>query len=275
MNVDWSAGETAFYEELLSRRPAFATVASTHVPANTGHGFRVDAGQAFRFVMTEGVQIVDACMFNATNVEEHYDASTQFRVEGSFITRLTRIWGNPPLSRALATVLVDTVRWTDSPRGFRDHKCYGGHCNPHHWAMYSAGRVRTCYDNLRAAVEMLGLNQRHIHDNMNLFERMAMDPYTGRHLHAQSDAQRDDYLEFYAEVPLLVAVSLCPMGDGSIPPDLVTPETWQSHDPPVRPIQIQVLDTGQPPIDRSGSYGDASVPDEPGVRSRVARARQR
>ena len=57
---------------------------------------------------------------------------------------------------------------------------------------------------------MLGLGQQHIHDNVNLFQRGGYDPFTGAHLIDQSDARAGDHIEFYAELDLLVSVSICP-----------------------------------------------------------------
>lgn len=232
-----------FYGRLLSARPSFKLL-ETHRPPGTGYGFRVQAGQAFRLSMVEGPQILDVDIFNAQDVTEHYAAGAQFHIEGTLVSRFTRIWGTPPKSRPLATVIADSVRWRDNAGSLRDHKSYGGHCHPHHWVLFAGRHPRTCYDNLRAGLAMLGLSQRHIHDNLNLFEKMGMDPYTGQHTHAKSDAEAGDYLEFYAELSLLVAVSLCPYGEGSVPPS-----GWRETEISVRPISIEVFETGIQPLE--------------------------
>jgi uncharacterized protein YcgI (DUF1989 family) len=234
--------DAGFYAELAKRRMSFRHVESHIVPVG-GYGFTVSEGQTFRLVMVEGPQIIDLDIFNRDDVTEHYAAGSQFHLEGTLVTRFTRIWGTPPLSRPLATVIADTVAWRDNSAALRDHKSYGAHCHPHHWVLFAGRHPRTCYDNLRAGVGMLGLSQRHVHDNLNLFEKMGMDPYTGQHMHARSDAEAEDYLEFYAEVPLAVALSLCPYGDGSVPPI-----RWSEAEIPVRPVRIEIYDSDTTPL---------------------------
>ncbi len=238
-----------FYASLVGRRSSFRLAWQHQVPPRSGYGWRVRAGQAFRLLMVEGGQVADLCIFAAEDPREHYAAGVQLYTEGIRVTRGTRIWGTPPRSRPLATVTADTVR----PRpdqdggGLREaakqhHKAYGGHCNPHHWMLFAGIHPPTCYDNLRAACAQLGLSQYYIHDNLNLFGRFAMDPDSGIHFAERTQAEQGDYLEFYAESDLLLALSVCPYGYAATPP-----EQWKDGLPPARPIAVQVFDTGVTP----------------------------
>lgn len=93
---------------------------------------------------------------------------------------------------------------------------------------------------------MLGLHQRYVHDNLNLFMKGGYDQSTGASIVDDSDATTGDYIEFYAEMELLVALSLCPAGSGS--DDLR--DSWNDaaaviH---VNPVLVTILDTGTPPL---------------------------
>jgi uncharacterized protein len=240
----------AFYGRLAASRPGWTLAWSHLVPKRSGYGWRVSAGQAFRLVMVEGGQVADLCIFAADDPREHYAAGAQFYVEGARVTKTTRIWSNPPWSRPLATVTGDTVRVRPpiDGRGMssparQHHKCYGAHCNPHHWKLFAGIHPPTCYDNLRAACAQLGLDQTYIHDNLNLFGRFAMDPESGLHIPEPTQAERGDYIEFFAEVDLLLALSACPYGYSAVPP-----EEWADGAPPARPIGVEVFDTGLPPL---------------------------
>lgn len=240
----------AFYANLIGQREN-ARLAWRHVaPGRSGFGWRVAAGQLFRLVMVEGGQVADLCLSSAEDPTEHYAAGAQFYIEGARITRSTRIWGTPPRSRPLAFVTADTVRVRPGTQGEglhaaarQHHKCYGAHCNPHHWKLFAGIHPPTCYDNLRAAYAQLGLSQYTIHDNMNLFGRFAMDPESGVHTPVPTQAEAGDYLEFYAETDLLVALSVCPYGYSATPP-----EQWIDGAPPTRPIGVEVYDTGIRPL---------------------------
>jgi uncharacterized protein YcgI (DUF1989 family) len=241
--------DAPFYESLNARRARFELAWKHIVPRRSGFGWRVSAGQAFRLVMVEGGQVADLCIFAADDPTEHYAAGAQFYIEGARVTRTTRIWGTAPKSRPLATVTADTVRVRPGTQGEglgaperQHHKCYGAHCNPHHWKLFAGIHPPTCYDNLRAACAQLGLSQHFIHDNMNLFGRFAMDPESGIHTPVPTQADKGDYLEFYAETDLLVALSACPYGYSATPP-----EQWIDGAPPTRPIGVEVYDTGIAP----------------------------
>jgi uncharacterized protein YcgI (DUF1989 family) len=112
--------------------------------------------------------------------------------------------------------------------------------------LYTGTHPRTCYDNLRAGFALLDLHQRHIHDNMNLFQKTALDPYTGQYLEGVSDAEAGDYIEFFAELDLNVVMSLCPQGSGA---DTLGEDGYVPYfDMPVYPIRVEVYDTGVTPL---------------------------
>lgn len=233
--------DAPFYDEVLRRSLSgeLQPIASEVVPAGTGFGSRVPAGHTFRLVMRENAQIIDLDIFSAQDPDEHYHAPTQLLLEGGRIGPWTRIWGTPPLTRPLATVVRDEIAHRRTEGHLRDHKSYGAHCNPHQWMLFAGFVPRTCYDNLRQGCAMVDLPQRAIHDNLNLYMKSALDPTTGRHLNVRSDAQAGDFIEFYAEIDLLVAFSLCPYGDGS-----VVPEDWATTPVPVSPVEFQTWSTG-------------------------------
>jgi uncharacterized protein YcgI (DUF1989 family) len=242
--------DEAFYADLIARRRSFTPAWSHIVPARSGYGWRVAAGQVFRLAMVEGGQVADLCIWAADDPNEHYAAGAQFFIEGARVTRGTRLWGTPPLSRPLATITADTIR-TRPPadgRGLMEpsrqhHKCYGAHCNPHHWLLFAGIHPPTCYDNLRNACAQLGMSQYAIHDNLNLFGTFAMDPESGAHNPEPTHAEKGDYLEFYAETDLLLGVSACPYGYTATPPG-----EWRTTDIPARPLGVEVLDSQVKPL---------------------------
>lgn len=233
-----------FYEELIAAHDRFKLVSSYLVaPPMTGYAFRVEAGQTFRMVEPEAAQIIDTCVFNGDDPTEHYHASTQVALEGTQVTRLSRVWGTPPRTRPLCTCIVDTVRPRANAGYTREHAAHGAHCNPHLWMLYTGRHPRACYDNLRAGLARLGLSQRSIHDNMNLFQNTALDPITSDYMLEEGNSQPGDYLEFYAEAPLIVAISICPHGTGSIPIG-----DWDEGEVAVYPLGIEIYDTGVKPL---------------------------
>jgi uncharacterized protein YcgI (DUF1989 family) len=111
------------------------------------------------------------------------------------------------------------------------------------WILFAGKVSNTCYDNLRTGCAMVGLGQWAIHDNLNLYMKTAMDPRTGQHLNVVSDAAPGDYIQFFAEIDLIVVISLCPYGDGA-----VVPSDWATTPIPQRPIAIEIADSGVQPL---------------------------
>ena len=232
-----------FYENLRERRPSFTLLASDTVEPLRGFGFRVSAGCTFRFVLIAGPQIVDVCLLNAEDPTEYYSTGPQLAIEGGRITRGTRLWGSPPRSRPLATCLADTVNERPVDGSPPDHICHTDCCSSHLWLMSTGTYHRPCYDNMRDGLAMLGVGQRAFHCNINLFMSSAFDPESGQIFVEPSNARVDDYLEFYAEIPLHVALSVCPSGSGG-GARLGSTAPGSTH-----PIGVEIYDTHVNPLD--------------------------
>jgi uncharacterized protein YcgI (DUF1989 family) len=232
-----------FYARLAASADRWQTARREVVPAGRGHGCLVRAGQTAKLVMLEGAQIIDLDIFSAADPDEYLHAPTQLYIEGGRVSAGTRLWGTPPRTRPLATVVADRIDQRDERSLLRDHKCYGAHCNPHQWLLFAGYVPRTCYDNLSEGCRMIGLAPRRIHDNLNLYMKAALEPTTGRHLNVTSDARAGDYIQFYAEMDLFFVMSLCPYGDGS-----VVPEDWATTPVSTRPVAVEIADTGTAPL---------------------------
>jgi uncharacterized protein YcgI (DUF1989 family) len=102
------------------------------------------------------------------------------------------------------------------------------------------GGLQGCHLQLLKAIEPFGLNEDDIRDTINLFQNMRLDPRDGRLYAAKNDSKAWDYVEFYVEIDLLVAVSVCPGGDNTR--DWTTPT-----DGTVLPLGIALYDTGVEP----------------------------
>ena len=241
-----------YYADLTAARSTWALDTRHEVAPGRGFGCRVQAGQVATLVMLEGAQIIDLDIFAAEDAGEYLHVPTQLRIEGGRVDELTRLWGTPPRTRPLATVVENRLRDADRSGLLRDHKSYGAHCNPHQWLVFAGFAPNTCYDNLTEGCRMVGFGPGQIHDNLNLYMKSALEPGTGKHLNVVSDAQAGDSISFFAETDIFLVMSLCPYGDGS-----VVPEDFGSIAIPTSPIAVEIADTGSTPL--GWPYRDADV----------------
>jgi uncharacterized protein YcgI (DUF1989 family) len=193
-----------------------------------------------RLVCVEGPQIADVDVFNADDPHEHLWANQTLNREGAHLTTFSRLWSNMPRFRPLMTVIEDTVRNVPTNPGARHHIILGAHCNPYYW-LIASGRSdhSSCYTNLVSAVAEFGLGPEFVHDNLNLFQKTRIDPETSRYVTEGSDAQSGDYVEFYAEMNILMAVSACPVGSGRF--------AAETHVTDTKSLLAQLYDTGVDP----------------------------
>jgi uncharacterized protein YcgI (DUF1989 family) len=234
--------EDSFYRRLITKRSNFRLREKLLVPPNSGKGFKVKAGQAFRIVEVEGPQVGDIWFYNSRNPKEHFWSDTTYWLEGAYMKRFSRLWSNPPWLRPLAVVLEESVATRlGTPQGFRHNGILGAHCTSEHWELFTGAKNHnSCYMNALQAITPFGLGENDIHDNMNIHMKVKTDPKTGNQLTDKCMCKKGDYIEYFAEMDLLVAVSVCPTGDMAVPMEDLDNIT-------LRPLGIEIYDTGVKP----------------------------
>ncbi len=229
-----------FYENLFRSRSEFQLKKKIHCGPHSGKVFRVRAGEIFRIVETEGPQICDLWIFNAENPKEHFWSNYTMVIEGVYLRPFGRLWSNMPWFRPMATLMDETVR----SRGEFPHIIsFGSHCTSELWELHSGIQgLNACHINGLKAIRPFGLKESDLHDNLNVHMKVKIDPNDGQVSVARSDCQKGDYAEFFAEMDLLLAMSTCPLGDGSYPNSM--PEKMV-----VRSLEAEIYSTGvKPPI---------------------------
>ena len=232
--------DRVFYDGVRAAKPNFKLVESFLVEPFSGLGFRVAGGQSFRVVQAEGPQVGDMALWSAHDPREFFGAARTCTWEGWFLSPYKRLWSELPRFRPMATVIEDTVV-VELPDPDFHHHFVGGHCCTE-WNEMRSGRpgLNSCHVNFLQAIGPFGLGESDIHDNVNIFQKMRLDPNDGKKYGARSDSKAGDYIEFYAEIDLLVAVTVCPNGDNT--------RSWSiKGEDVVLPLRAEVYDTGIQP----------------------------
>ncbi len=217
------------------------------IPPRSGRGFEVRAGQTIRVVTKEGGQTADLLFWNANNHREIFRSGHTLCIEGWKIGEFTRLWSDVPWFRPLVTCVRDTVETTHADEGWCNHFILGSHCTSEVWELVGeqAG-MDACHLNLLQAIEPFGLNEENIlqnFENINIHQKARIDQIDGRMYFTENDSKPGDYIEFYAEVDVLVAVSVCP--DGGV--GSATPLGEEGGEIQVNNLGIEIYDTGIEP----------------------------
>jgi len=208
-----------FYE---SARQGLTKVAETVVPPREARTFDVAAGHFFRIVSIEGPQVGDLNLWNADDLSERFFSGKTRALHATHVSTSDRLWSTFPHLRPLATITHDTLDWYGwDEDGGGIHDVIGTRCDPYTQLLLNGTEYHhCCHSNLTralAAHEGLSLRdaERHVHDVLNVFMCTGFTRDTHRYFMKASPVRPGDFIEFFAEIDLLGALSACPGGDCS------------------------------------------------------------
>ncbi|KAF2442857.1 hypothetical protein P171DRAFT_464587 [Karstenula rhodostoma CBS 690.94] len=196
------------------------------VPPRSGRAWTVPPGALFRLSTPSGPQVGDLNVFNATNPRERFWAARTRQLQSSHVAEGDRLWSNLPYMRPLCGVVEDGCEVGSVGRearrderggvtkwGGRCHDLLGTRCDPYvSHMMTGASYDYHCHSNLVRALLPHGLGEFDVHDVLNVFQVTGLDSQ-GRYFMEASPATLESTLTFFAEQPLLCALSTCPGGD--------------------------------------------------------------
>lgn len=184
--------------------------------------FTAKAGQFFRISSVEGPQVGDLNLWNANNLAERFYSGKTRALHGTHITAGERMWSSFPYLRPMATMTTDTLGWYGIDEfGGSVHDVIGTRCDPYTGNLLSDVQYHhCCHSNLtRALAAHLGCSlqeaEPHVHDVLNVFMCTGFTRDTGQYFMKASPVRPGDYIEFFAEIDILGALSACPGGDCS------------------------------------------------------------
>lgn len=192
------------------------------VPPRDAACFHVPAGHFFRISSIEGPQVGDLNLWNAYDLTERFYTGKTRALHGTHLTEGHRLWSSFPSLRPMATITKDTLSWYGFDEfGGGVHDVIGTRCDPYTNNLLSGGHYHhCCHSNLiRALASETGLDpdeaEPHVHDVLNVFMCTGFTRDTHQYFMKASPVRPGDYLEFFAEIDLLGALSACPGGDCS------------------------------------------------------------
>ncbi len=192
------------------------------IPARDARCFEVPAGHFFRISSVEGPQVGDLNLWNSKDLSERFFSGKTRALHGAHITTGERMWTSLPTLRPMATIVEDTLGWYGiDAYGGSVHDVIGTRCDPYTGNLLAGDHYHyCCHSNLtRALAAHTGMSlqeaEPYVHDVLNVFMCTGFTRDTGQYFMKASPVRPGDYLEFFAEIDLLGALSACPGGDCS------------------------------------------------------------
>ena len=225
---------------LARARDNLSTVSEVIVPPREARAVSVPAGSFFRIVSIEGPQVGDLNLWNAHDLSERFFSGKTRALNATHVGKGDRLWSTLPHLRPMATITEDTLGWYGfDADGGGIHDVIGTRCDPYTHRLLSGGDYHhCCHSNLsRALAAARGIDVReaevHVHDVLNVFMCTGFTRDTHQYFMKASPVRPGDFIEFFAEIDLLIALSACPGGDcGS---------THSSDEAKCYPLKIEVL----------------------------------
>jgi uncharacterized protein YcgI (DUF1989 family) len=221
-----------FDEDFYNKaRESMVKVDEVIVQPRDASSFKVPAGHFFRIVSTEGSQVGDLNLWNQHDLNERLFTGKTRQLHASHVSTGDRLWSSFPGLRPLATITHDTLDWYGwDEDGGGIHDVIGTRCDPYtNYMLNETNYHHCCHSNLTRALadsqdSTTEAIEPHVHDVLNVFMCTGFTKDTYQYFMKASPVRPGDFIEFFAEIDLLGALSACPGGDcGSSHSDDSTP----------------------------------------------------
>jgi hypothetical protein len=174
------------------------------IPRCYGQAFEVLKGQLFRVIAVEGKQVGDMTLFNLRDFKERFNAPVSCSMNGGTFRKVKTLYSGPPHFNAMLTTVDDKygVHWVHGRCTWMTYK-----------RLYGVENHRSCQGNIVEAVHSYGIPEHDVpFDTMNIFMVSDVDA-EGHYAFHPPLIQKGDYIEYRAEMDVLVALSACPNED--------------------------------------------------------------
>jgi uncharacterized protein len=191
-------------------------------PAREAACFTVPAGHFFRVTSVDGPQVGDLNLWNANDLSERFYSGKTRALHGTHLSTGDSMWSGFPYMRPMATVTHDTLDWYGWDQdGGSVHDVIGTRCDPYtNRVLNGVDYHHCCHSNLtRALADHTGRSvtavEHQVHDVLNVFMCTGFTLDAHQYFMKASPVRPGDFIEFFAEIDLLGALSACPGGDCS------------------------------------------------------------
>jgi len=189
------------------------TVLEQVMPPKSGLAVTMTKGQVLRVTDLEGKQVVDMALFNRANPREKlstsYSRTRYIPKPGAEYVPRDRLSEGDTLMSTICRPMMTILKETPEIKGV--HDTHNRMCNRYLYESYGVGPRDGCHENIANAVAPYGLLPEDIPDTMDLFMDYHHDCERKRWVIGEPVTKPGDYIEFRAEMDLIVGFSNCPL----------------------------------------------------------------
>ena len=207
---DLSDAQLRYYSDVSSDVAGRSLVEKTYVERKTGKAFRLAKHQIVRITCCDGPQVCDFNAFASDDPSEFFWSGRTRGLYGSHLRVGHRLWGTEPKMRPMLTFIADTVEKLQHPHNATSHDLLFSRCSERRVELRTGKRHQpNCNDNLRHALSEIRFSNEHVHDAFNIFMTTGCDDER-RLFYIDPECRKGDFVELYAEIDLVCAISCCP-----------------------------------------------------------------
>lgn len=191
------------------------------IPKAEGRAFEVMEGQILRVIEIEGKQVGDMTALNLHDLRERLSPERTATANNRCFRKASKLYSGSPWERVMMTVIDDKVgvHWIHSSR------C----CRLSYKSIFNLENHRNCQDNLAECLAPYGIPEHDIPGTFNVFMNVEVDKdccFTIK----PPVSEKGDYIDFRAEIDLLLAISACPNDCGP------------TNDSVAKPLKIEIFE---------------------------------
>ena len=171
------------------------------IPRCEARAFEVLKGQVLRVIAIEGKQVGDMTVLNLHDFRETLSAQCTNSFNGRSLSKAAKLFAGPPTFSEMLSVVDDKVgvHWIH------------GRCNSFMYkVLFGEENHPNCHDHIAGALQPYGISAYDVpFDTFNIFMNGHVDD-NGHYTFDPPLIEQGDYIDFLAEMDVLIALSACP-----------------------------------------------------------------
>ncbi len=193
------------------------------IPRGEARAFEVMKGQVFRVIDLEGRQVGDMTLLSLRDLREKFSAHVTNSANDRSFVKASKLYSGPPDFNVMLSVVEDKVGV---------HWIHGRCTRLMYKLRLGVDNHPNCQDNIAESLKPYGVAEHDVpFGTFNIFMNGRVDE-NGHYTFHPPLSRKGDYIDFLAEMDVLVAISACPEAESAV------------NDYAIKPLKIEIYESG-------------------------------